>query len=320
MPELFYDFTLDDADLAERFPLQWSHPHKQAIYQQVEPPGSVRSQRLRVRRWKTTRPERVRPLAREAVRAADGPFTYDDPGPGRVWHPNFADYDLFGFWDGHLLAQDELQVLEHPTLARIRTWLRAEGYSTGVVDGDWQPTPVTLEGIPRRCALDLSPTDRVPLGLYGNRFARAPLPDVLAATRELEPPTLTNLVALAAPSGGQGRYTTLQLEWILAAAYTAFSAVHTCSSSEPTTLHTGFWGCGAFGGHRTLMALLQLLAAGAAGIDRVVFHSFSGHDQQHLAVAQRHLEQLSARLDDDPSSWIVAVHGLGFEWGVSDGN
>jgi hypothetical protein len=321
MPEHFYDFTLDAADLTERFPLQWAHPHKQAIHQRVEPPGSIDRQRLRVRRWKTARPERVRPLPREAVIAADGPFAYDDgPGAGKVWYPNFADYHLFGFWNSPLLAQDELQVLEHPVLARVREWLLSEGHLPRTVDGDGQSTPVTIEGALRRCALDLSSTDRLPLGLYGQRFARAPLADVLAATRKLDPPTVTNLVAMAAPSGGKGRYSSLQLEWILAAAYTAFSAVRACSEGERAILHTGFWGCGAFGGDRTLTALLQLLAAGAAGIDQVVFHSFSGHDRQDLARAQEHLETLSARLDDDPSAWIVAVHGLGFEWGVSDGN
>jgi Poly (ADP-ribose) glycohydrolase (PARG) len=37
-------------------------------------------------------------------------------------------------------------------------------------------------------------------------------------------------------------------------------------------VHTGYWGCGAFGGNRVLMALLQVLAAGSAGLDQLVFH------------------------------------------------
>lgn len=30
------------------------------------------------------------------------------------WYVNFADRNLFGYYGGTLLAQDELQVLEHP--------------------------------------------------------------------------------------------------------------------------------------------------------------------------------------------------------------
>ncbi|MEX1263094.1 MAG: hypothetical protein WEE66_04010 [Actinomycetota bacterium] len=49
-----------------------------------------------------------------------------------------------------------------------------------------------------------------------------------------------------------------------------------------TKSRLGFWGCGAFGGDRLLMTTLQSLAAEMAGIHRLA--------------------------------------GLGFEWGVSDGN
>ncbi len=34
-------------------------------------------------------------------------------------------------------------------------------------------------------------------------------------------------------------------------------------------IHTGFWGCGAFGGNRTLMVILQALAADLAGVETV---------------------------------------------------
>lgn len=37
-------------------------------------------------------------------------------------------------------------------------------------------------------------------------------------------------------------------------------------------IHTGWWGCGAFGGNRRLMAILQFAAAQLAGVDAVVFH------------------------------------------------
>lgn len=40
------------------------------------------------------------------------------------WHINFADFHLFGFYEGGLFAQDEMQVAEHPILGSIRDYLR----------------------------------------------------------------------------------------------------------------------------------------------------------------------------------------------------
>ena len=40
-----------------------------------------------------------------------------------------------------------------------------------------------------------------------------------------------------------------------------------------TVIHTGFWGCGAFGGNRVLMTMLQSLAADLAGVE-MIFWAF----------------------------------------------
>ncbi len=48
-------------------------------------------------------------------------FSYHPSAPGQVeWYVNFADSRLFGFYEGHLFAQDEMQVMEHPCLGSIR--------------------------------------------------------------------------------------------------------------------------------------------------------------------------------------------------------
>ena len=74
---------------------------------------------------------------------------------------------------------------------------------------------------------------------------------------------------------------------------------HQANSQDPewkkkVVIHTGNWGCGthseggrprhsypifvgAFGGNRTLMALIQFIAARFAGVDEIVYHAF---DQQ----------------------------------------
>jgi hypothetical protein len=66
------------------------------------------------------------------------------------------------------------------------------------------------------------------------------------------------------------------------------------------------------------MALLQLLAARLAGLDRLVFHSSGGAD--HLHGAQALLEDLPMADGTPVSDLVDAVHRHGFVWGVSDGN
>jgi hypothetical protein len=193
-------------------------------------------------------------------------------------------------------------------LGAVRSALLAEGRSTSVSDADGRPTPFTFEGVPRCCEIDATE-------LYGNAFARAPAEAVRAATRALRPTTTSRIYAMAAPVGGRGRYTTAQIDWILTAAHTAFAAT---VAAEPAPVCAGFWGCGAFGGNRVLMALVQLVAASAAGVRELRFHTHS--DLEPLREARWELGRLARRLDDDPTSWVLGVHGLGLEWGVSDGN
>ena len=84
-------------------------------------------------------------------------------------------------------------------------------------------------------------------------------------------------------------------------------------------VHSGFWGCGAFGGNRTLMAMLQLTAARMAGLHRLVFHVGAQQGRAPLADAlTRVREELATTM---PVSEVVAhVEGMGFQWGASDGN
>ena len=307
--------TWDTAALARAYPVAFSHPNKQIVHRiaqgTTEPPGSVR-----VQRWGPRSPEVVPPPTQVPLGTVDGPFAYDDTDDPDtvVFYPNFADPELFGYWDGPLLAQDEHQVAEHPILGSIRQALVDEGRSARTLDDQGRPTPFTLEGIARQCAVDVT------TGLYGNAFSRADPATVAAATRAIDPPTVSNLVAMASLCGGRGRYTSQQIDWILTAAHTAFCGARACAADRPLVIHTGFWGCGAFGGNHTLMALIQMVAAATAGLDRLIFHTFSAGGRSHLAAARRLLGALSDRLGDDPTDWVVAITGIGLSWGVSDGN
>src|SRR5262249_26029594 len=144
------------------------------------------------------------------------------------WYLNFADEDLFCGYRGPLFAQDEIQVGEHPALGSLREALKASGVPAlePFTRDKGRPTPVLVRGVERRCAVDTDPdlTAGRPYGLYGNSFARARPADITRATTVLEPPTISNILAMEAPPGGQGAYTIEQIQGIVITAHTGFTA------------------------------------------------------------------------------------------------
>ncbi len=302
------------------------HPHKRLMFELACPPGAVHSGRVELTRWRALPLPTAVALAPTEVLPVPGSYDYagDDAG---VWHVNFADPQLFVGYGSRLLAQDELQAAEHPVLGSLQEALLYEGLPARTED-DGEPTPVLVAGVERRCALDTG-VDRAagrPQGLYGNRFAEAPASAVRSAVRVLRPPTRTNLLAMAAPAGGRGPYFRKQLEGILTTAYTGFAAAGVESRRRwpgaPLEIRTGFWGCGAFGGNRHAMSLLQVLAARLAGVDRLRFHAF---DEAGLAAFETGMEDLARVLQagtpGEPLAGLIERIGdLDYEWGVSDGN
>lgn len=313
------------AVLLEEHPPVLRHPHKRWVFELACPPGAVHTGPLELTRWSALPlPERVE-LTPTEVLPVRGKYDYrgDDAG---VWHVNFADPQLFVAYGSPLLAQDELQAAEHPVLGSLREALLSEGLPARTEVND-APTPVLVVGAERRCAIATEP-DRAagrPQGLYGNRFAAAPAAAIRAAVHVLRPPTRTNLIAMAAPTGGPGPYFRWQLERVLTTAYTSFAAALAESRrlwpGSPVEVRTGFWGCGAFGGNRHAMTLLQLLAARLAGVDRLCFYAF---DEVGLAAFQHGADDLdrvlAAGTAGEPlGALIERIGDLDYEWGVSDG-
>jgi hypothetical protein len=257
----------------------------------------------------------------------DGVFDYP-PEPDRdtvSWHLNFADTMLFGFYEGSLLAQDELQVAEHPALGSLRDALKAQGRAGRTEDEQGHPTPVTVAGVQRRCVIQTGadPAAGRPRALYGNAFSRATVNQVIAATTRLDPPTVSNILAIAAPDGGVGPYSADEIEGILVTAFSGFAAAaqegaRILGRSARTLVHTGFWGCGAFGGNRTLMTILQALAADLAGVE-LVFHAVDPQGVQ-AAKAAHNAYLLLRSGGDTVAKIILELEGAEYEWGESDGN
>lgn len=102
--------------------------------------------------------------------------------------------------------------------------------------------------------MDLSPNAQEgrPRGLYGNNFVYTHPEAIKKAIHKMDPPTITNLIAMEAPKGYRGDYTMNQILDIFTTAYTSFSAARiesylaNGSITPKVIIHTGNWGTGFF--------------------------------------------------------------------------
>lgn len=138
----------------------------------------------------------------------------------------------------------------------------------------------------------------------------------------------SNIIAMSAleqqvSSGGGGIYTIDEYERLLHTAYTAFSAARAASNNDGNKcmINTGNWGCGAFGGHRAVACLVQVLAASLAGIESFHYYAF---DQASLEEAQRGHTFVRMSCEDGGSinvrALLLQAVRCGFRWGTGDGN
>ena len=320
----------DAATLMAEYPPRLHNANKQVVCDIASPPGSVHRGRIGFTRWAAMRiPPHLDPVADQLVLGAPGFFDYAPTHASEdaiEWHVNFADPNLFVAYAGGLFAQDEMQVAEHPALGALREAMAAAG-APATTDGPGGPTPILVTGVERRASVATEPDAAAcrPRGLYGSAFAAA-VPEVIRrATTSVDPPTITNLMAIAAIPGGRGVYRPDQIEKTLTTAFTGFQAaalesVRLGGRGTGVVVHTGYWGCGAFGGNRVLMALLQVVAAQMAGLERLVFHTGAPGGESALAQARRLLQELTRRDGVATEMLLGAIHAQGFAWGVGDGN
>ena len=176
-----------------------------------------------------------------------------------------------------------------------------------------------------RIATDRNAAEGRPYGLYGNAFAQADPDAIRRATTPIDPPKITNLIAMAAPAGGYGRYRQDQIQLILATAFTGFRRAvlesrRIAGSDARVIVHSGFWGCGAFGGNRVLMTLLQLLAAEMAGVDRLVMHVGDASGRMPVEQATDVLRgDLGAAGSTETADAIKLIEAMNMEWSCSNG-
>jgi hypothetical protein len=305
----------DAAELMSLHPPRFANGHKRTLVSRVTAPVEGK---VRVSRWRGDLPAVVEAPLPDFEMHEDI-FSYPPTQAGTTaWHLNFADAELFGYYNGPLLAQDEHQVLEHPVLGSIRHALlerqRSNANLAPRTRDSGVPSPYLVMGAQRCISFDTI------AGPYGNAFAAAPIERILRAATFLNPATSSNILAMEAPPGGRGAYSGEQITDILHTAYVGFSACKLESAPNKAVVHTGNWGCGAYGGNPVLMAFLQLCAARLAGVDRLVFHTFSPKFSDSYMQAVKLLDELTSGQTINVRTVIEELHSRGFEWGQSDGN
>ncbi len=329
-PEPLQRRTYEAAKLVRQHPAVLRNENKQLLYAIACPPGSVHAGRLEYSRW----PDIPLPLPRVAeegsaarrVVVRDGHYDYRpvlDPAAGAEWHVNFADPNLFYAYGWVFFAQDEVQVAEHPVLGSLREALVAEGRPTTTMENG-RPTPVLVMGAERRVRIQTAGAQGGgPSWLYGMAFARATADVVRAATTRIDPPTISNILAMAAPYGGRGRYQPEQIDHAIGTAYSGFRAavlesMRTAGPEALVVIHSGFWGCGAFGGNRVMMTLVQVLAADMAGVTRLVLHV--GGPGGRTSVDRALALTPDFATADSTDELIARIEALGLAWGVGNGS
>jgi len=205
-------------------------------------------------------------------------FDYKDCSTNskKVWYMNYADSNLFGYYGSDLFAQDEIQTLEHPLLGSIVEYLdksKIKNLCSKTVQENI-PTPYVFENVPYWIEVNTAPTltNGKKANLYGRNFSDLPEDVVDCGIKIVQGEKQNNIIAMAAPSNGKGLYTKLELENLLETVLAAFTGAVDKSKEKECVIHTGSWGCGAFGNNKELMYLSQMIGASSAGCKKLLFH------------------------------------------------
>ena len=330
MKKTIDELSIDGESLFKEYPPIWHDDNKLIVFEIAKSSGYPFNGKISYKRWPQFELPEYLDDRELKFSAHDEVFKYAEQKDPKIvdWHLNFADPDLFVAYGSELLAQDEIQVAEHPILGSIREILVSTKRYAETVDDDGKPTPVTVTGAQRRCVIDTRPNPKIgcPDGIYGNAFGIATEEQVRASTRTISPPTISNILAISAPSGGYGDYTVGDMLEVLITAYTGFSCARKESEklvpeNPKTLIHTGFWGCGAFGGNRTLMTILQCIAADLAKVD---LEFWAVNDSGVKVAEESYYQYRSIRyprtINTITKVFLSRLVSRKYQWGESDGN
>ena len=312
--------TMPAVELLRLHPPRIEHAKKQFLFDVVMPGtqgGSVSVSRYREIQIPATF-QSFEPNTE--IIARKGYFRYENTDGADDWFMNFAHHNLFNGYGHFMFAQDEIQVAEHPVLASFREMMltRTDALRPATVEKG-APTPVLFRNVQSVAQIDTR-------SIYGARFARSDDATIRAAVEQIDPPTFSNILAIEAPiSSGNRIYVRSEIEAAIRTAYSGFRSTILASISDdappkPVVVHTGNWGCGAYGGNRQLMLTIQIVAARLAGISKLVI--YCGADSKD--DVSKFDSELEHRFKFKPGVTVGRLLdrlvAAAFPWGKPDGN
>jgi hypothetical protein len=241
--------------LLETYPPRWLHRNKKLIFEICKPAELDKEGEIKIKRFLENLSPELVSLPEIIQEFRNYKYLPNlEKYKTTHWHVNFSDLYLLDFAEGSAFAQDEIQVAEHTVLVSVGMAINKRDHGANrllrsTVDGDLA-TPILLEGVPRFCAINTE-------GIYGLLFRDAWEATIRENFTRLTPATESNLLAMSAPRGTRGsKYSEELIERVFRTALAGFRS--TVFTSEEVTVHSGFWGCGAFGNNRQLMTASYL--------------------------------------------------------------
>eukprot|EP01083_Nonionella_stella_P054730 144464_1 len=257
------------------------------------------------------------------------------------FYVNFADANLFGFYKGSLFAQDEIMTLEHPILASLREQLLAskQAYCRGAI--------IILNAL-KHGHFAQNALNKI----YGSKFARSTTEKVTKSVTICKPAMVDNVICIASVMGCQRKYKRAQIDKLLKTAYTGFNGAvcesayqelkgktkrkrrkscndtneeKTDTQQKEIIVHTGNWGCGAFGGNIEVHCMIQVIACVAAGVDRMVYHAVDQNSKTKAVHGCKVLlKELCPKCKDKKGRlktklFISELLKRGYKWGTPNG-
>lgn len=193
------------------------------------------------------------------------------------FYVNFSDSELFFECDSYLNSQNANMVFFHPLLLSCKKYMTSlnkdELKPFAFENGN--PTPVIFQNVPYWIFLDEENKKIVPL------------------QKEIK----SNIISMKAIAAKE-KYTEEEISLLLRTALVAFSGAEKVSHAKmkDIAIHTGNWGCNNLGNNKELIYLLQIIAASATGIKKIIFHK---PDETSLSNAK---EKFSHLLPDLPKT------------------
>lgn len=309
-------------DLMKKYPPVFENSIKKEYYEKAAFCHRKQNGIVKISRW-TFVTERKSPLCLEKheleIQNVSCFFSYEEGKKDeKIWWLNFADENLFDYYGSDLFAQDEIQTFEHPLLGSVMEYLDTEKIPEmpSKTEEKDRTTPYLIENIPYWIRVNVTPIlqNGEQGNFYGWRFSKSSKEVISRGVSIIERDWKNNIIAMAAPSGGKGEYSQNELIRLMETVLVAFGAAVKTGNLEKykkTIIHTGNWGCGAFGNNKELMYLSQIIAASLVGVDTLIFHSADSDILEQAKIKFQNIQE---------EKLILFLENQHYHWQNPDGN